>query len=118
MVRAIHKQLGFEMELWRMEGVLEHRADTYLFAIEYLDSPSFPGLPSVYRAHYRQVGILEANLPVFNDCGLPDGSAFVTMHANPSGVLTYFWRGCDATYMLEVAFASLPAALALRLSWT
>lgn len=61
------------------ERTVRFRTDLYCCVAERLELMSYPGLACVYITHYCGVQILDIGLPVFQMCGLPDGSSFETL---------------------------------------
>ena len=107
-VRGLHEELGIPREDLLQDGVLRHRPDTYQFEIEHFESPSYPGLSSVYRTHHVQVDILDGGLHLFAKCGLPDCTPFTTSETNPLGTTTHFWRWSDAEKALQDGVVKFP----------
>jgi len=114
-VRMMHELLNIKQKLLEQEGVLNIRNDTYQFEVEHIDSPSYPGLPSIYRTHYVQVDILEpAGAEVFKSCGLPNGSAFSTSVKGKLGTTTFFWKWYDSVQALAEKTVKFPPGVSLK----
>jgi len=106
LLRTIETELGLAPEAIRREGVLTYRADSYHFEVEHLLSPSFPGLPTVYRTHRVQIDICD-DAEVFRDCGLPDCAAFSTTVASELGTTTHKWNWYPASSILKARIENL-----------
>ncbi|CAK0900103.1 unnamed protein product [Prorocentrum cordatum] len=91
-VRGIREKLSIPREALLQDGVLRYRPDAYQFEIEQIDSPSYPGMVSVYRTHHVQVDILDGGLPAFAGRGLPECNPFTTLETTPLGTTTNFWK--------------------------
>ncbi|CAK0874341.1 unnamed protein product [Prorocentrum cordatum] len=110
-VRGINEELGVPQDILQQEGVLHYRQDTYHFEVEQIDSPSYPGLMSMYRTHHVQVDIQEAGLQHFAGLGLPDGTDFATTETTAVGTTTHFWKWYDIAEALACHVVKFPPPL-------
>lgn len=91
-LRGMSNALGIPAEKLEEPGILQYREDLYGFELENFESPSYPGLQSLYRTHYVQFNILEGGLDVFQGHGLPGGTEFETDEASALGTKKNFWQ--------------------------
>jgi len=107
-VRAISEELSLDTERLKKEGILHHRLDTYNFEIEQIDSPSYPGLTSMYRTHHVQVDILAPGLELFEGRGLPHCGDFCTEEQTKLGSITNYWKWYDIGAALQSNVVKFP----------
>lgn len=107
-IRAMCEELGLDAELLRQEGMLQYRTDAYHFEMEQIESPSYPGLASLYRTHHVQVDILEGGMELFKGCGLPACVPFQTEEMSALGTVTHFWKWYDTAEALQQGVVKFP----------
>lgn len=90
-VRGMENAICIPADQLLQSGVLQYCEDLYAFEVESFESPSYPGLLSMYKTHYVQFNILEGGLKLFSNHGLPDCSVFETEEVTRRGTKTNKW---------------------------
>jgi len=91
-LRGIWEELHVDACL-ECEGLVHCQKDDVTLT-ETMDSPSYPGIKSVYLTHYVHLDIIKdsAAEKSFSECGLPDCSCFETEELKPEGTISFCWE--------------------------
>eukprot|EP00931_Biecheleriopsis_adriatica_P023933 TRINITY_DN15009_c0_g1_i1.p1 TRINITY_DN15009_c0_g1~~TRINITY_DN15009_c0_g1_i1.p1 ORF type:complete len:247 (-),score=41.57 TRINITY_DN15009_c0_g1_i1:16-756(-) len=107
-LRGVREELHVDLSL-EDEGILTHSTG---YAMEKMDSKSYPGLEAVYETHYVHLELLQGGEASnrFARSGLLGPGVFTTEESRPDGKLQSIWEWMDIEDARRTSVKGLPGA--------